>query len=160
MKLLIFIILLTLIYILFFTENCGCNEKMTNIVQESLEESEQYFQKKTKQNPFISINDNNFSKDNTAAINAQLYKESLNDIPKTIKIEKNQKGRFDINSLPQCKLSIKIDYSTNINNMINDGRKIIQDIVKPHEQKSVIADQKHDLKQLSLTKSKLNWHGV
>jgi len=44
--------------------------------------------------------------------------------------------------------------------MINDGRKIIQDIVKPHEQKSVIADQKHDLKQLSLTKSKLNWHGV
>jgi hypothetical protein len=141
-------------------EVCDCNEEMINITQESLEESESYFQKKSEENPFISIDDNNFSKDNTDAINAQFYKDSLNDIPKPIKINKNEKGRFDINSLPKCQLPIKIDYSANINNMINDGRKVLQNIVKPHEQKSVIANQNHDLKQLALAKSKLNWYGV
>jgi hypothetical protein len=140
-------------------EDCACNEKMINITQESLEESESYFEKKSKENPFISINDNNFSDDNTDAINAQFYKDSLNDIPKVIKIKKDQKGRFDINSLPKCQLPIKINYSSNINNMINDGRKVVQDMVKPNEQKSVIANQKHDLRQFALTKSKLNWYG-
>jgi len=160
MKLLIFIILITIIYVFFYMGDCGCNEKMTNITQESLEETQKYFEEKNKRNPYISIDDNNFSDDNTDAINAQLYKYSLNDIPKVVKIQKNKKGRVNINTLPKCQLPIKANYSTNTNIMINDGKKIIQDMIKPNEQKSIIANESHDLKQVAWTKSKLNWYGV
>ena len=138
---------------------CNCNEKMTNINQESLEETEAYFQRMNDQDPYISINNNNFSNDNADAINAQLYKYSLNDIPKVVKIEKNQKGRITINTLPRCKLPIKAEYSTNMNIMINNGKKIFQDMIKSEEQKSMIANERHNLRQVGWAKSRFNWHG-
>jgi hypothetical protein len=159
MKLLIFIILITIIYIVLLRQDCDCNEKMTNIVQESLQESEKYFNEKSNNDPYISISDNEFSDDNTDSINAQFYKNSINNLEELPSIKKNKSGRVNLNKLQKCTLPIKADYSANINNMVNDGKKITQDMVKSDEQKSMISNQKHDLRQISWTKSRLNWYG-
>ena len=73
--------------------------------------------------------------------------------------KKNEDARIDLEKLPECKMPMKIEFSSNINNMMNNGNQIFQDIVKPSSQKSKIGNDRNNLKQISWTKSKLNWHG-
>jgi hypothetical protein len=66
---------------------------------------------------------------------------------------------IDLEKLPECKMPMKIEFSNNINNMMNNGNQIYQDIIRPNGQRSVIGNDNFNLRQISWTKSKLNWHG-
>lgn len=61
--------------------------------------------------------------------------------------------RIEILDLPYCKKNFKIEYGSNTNFIINDGKKIYQDIIKPHEQKAFIDSEKQGLTQISWKKS-------
>ena len=160
MKILI-LLLIIIIYVLFFRE-CDCAENMVNIQQETYDETRAHFDKLNEKDMFISTDDlldidvdkEVLSLHNLEDINNFSYLED-----NQTKQYKNKSGRININKLPRCKLPIKVDYKTNINNMVNDGRKIVQDMIKPTEHKSMIGNQRHNLKQISWTKSKLNWYG-
>jgi hypothetical protein len=73
--------------------------------------------------------------------------------------KRNENARIDLEKLPECNMPMKIEFTSNINNMMNNGNQIYQDIVKPDSQKSLIGDGRYNLRQISWTKSKLNWHG-
>lgn len=159
MKILI-LLLIIIIYVLFFRE-CDCAENMVNIQQETYDETRAHFDKLTDKEMYIStddlldidIDEEVLTLHNLEDVNNFSYLEDNKN-----KQYKNKEGRININKLPKCKLPIKVDYKTNINNMVNDGRKVVQDMVKPAEHKSMIGNQRHNLKQVSWTKSKLNWH--
>ena len=160
MKILI-LLLIIIIYVLFFRE-CDCAENMANIQQETYDETRAHFDKINEKEMYIStddlldidIDEEVLTLHNLEDVNNFSYLEDNKN-----KQYKNKEGRININKLPKCKLPIKVDYKTNINNMVNDGRKVVQDMVKPAEHKSMIGNQRHNLKQVSWTKSKLNWHG-
>ena len=86
---------------------------------------------------------------------------SINDVFPNIS-KKNNNKRIDLEKLPECSIPMKMEFSSNINNMMNNGNQIYQDIVTPTStsgaQQSHIGNDTFNLKQISWTKSKLNWH--
>lgn len=84
---------------------------------------------------------------------------SINDVFPNLP-KKNNKKRIDLEKLPECSMPMKMKFSSNINNMMNNGNQIYQDIVTPTlgAQQSQIGNDNFNLKQISWTKSKLNWH--
>ena len=71
----------------------------------------------------------------------------------------NNNSRININDLPECKMDMKIQFGSNQNSLINDGKQLVQNMTNPQDQSAVIGNKKHVLKQVSWTKSNLNWHG-
>jgi hypothetical protein len=130
MKGLLIFLLIFVIYMLFFRSSCSmCNETMENTMYAS-------------NNSIPSVN-NDFS--------------SIDEVfPNPPKSNRNQ--RIDLEKLPECKMPMKIEFSSNINNMMNNGNQIYQDIIKPSGQRSMIGSDNFNLKQISWTKSKLNWY--
>ena len=84
---------------------------------------------------------------------------SINDVFSNLP-KKNNNKRIDLEKLPECSMPMKMEFSSNINNMMNNGNQIYQDIVTPTSgaQQSQIGNDNFNLKQISWTKSKLNWH--
>ena len=60
---------------------------------------------------------------------------------------------IEILDLPYCNKNFKVEYGTNTNFILNDGKKIYQDIIKPHEQQAFIDSEKQGLSQISWKKS-------
>ena len=60
---------------------------------------------------------------------------------------------IEILDLPYCNKNFKVEYGTNTNFILNDGKKIYQDIIKPHEQQAFIDSEKQGLTQISWKKS-------
>ena len=71
----------------------------------------------------------------------------------------NNKSRININDLPECKMPMKIKFGSNQNNLVNNGRQLLQNMTNPEDQSAVIGNKKHLLKQVSWSKSNLNWYG-
>ncbi len=67
--------------------------------------------------------------------------------------------RFEILDLPFCSVDFLAHYSPNSNNIINDGSKIYQDMLKPNEQKSEINNKEYGLVQVSWLKSLFMYNG-
>ena len=72
-------------------------------------------------------------------------------IPKLKLLKPGEK--IEILNLPYCKKNFKVEYGTNINYILNDGKKIYQDILKPNEQQAFIDAKKQGLTQISWRKS-------
>lgn len=72
-------------------------------------------------------------------------------IPKINLIKPGEK--VEILDLPFCKKNFKVEYGSNTNYVQNDGKKIYQDILKPHEQLAFIDSKKQGLTQISWKKS-------
>ena len=133
--------------------DCDCNENMTNIVQENYNETKTYFDN------ISTINNNKTANENIKTLHTL---RSFDDMNKFSKLEtnetyKNNDGRIEITDLPSCTIPMIADYTTNINNMINDGNTIYQVMVKPAEHVAMIGNKKQHLKQVTWTKSHLNW---
>jgi hypothetical protein len=133
MKGLLIFLLIIVIYMILFKSGCNmCNEGM--------------------ENSMFANNKN----DNDVGVNNDF--SSIDEVfPKPPQTNKNQ--RIDLEKLPECKMPMKIEFSNNINNMMNNGNQIYQDIIRPNGQRSIIGNDNLNLKQISWTKSKLNWHG-
>jgi len=72
-------------------------------------------------------------------------------IPKIPLLKKGE--RYELLDLPYCDERFRASYSSNTNNIINDGSKIYQDMTKPHEQNAQIGNKPHGLTQISWKKS-------
>jgi hypothetical protein len=72
-------------------------------------------------------------------------------IPKLKLLKSGEK--IEILDLPYCKKDFKVEYGSNINYILNDGKKIYQDILKPNEQQAFIDAKKQGLTQVSWKKS-------
>jgi hypothetical protein len=152
-------------------KDCDCNENMTNIIKNTNNESNIIYNKLPKKyinKPNINynklskkyINDSNMNEqDNIKTLHTLRSFDDMNNFTKieTNEIFKNKDGRIEITNLASCTLPMVADYTTNINNMINDGNSIYQVMVKPSKHISLIGNKKHHLKQITWTKSHLNW---
>ena len=72
---------------------------------------------------------------------------------------KNDSGKIDLEKLPKCMIPIKLDLITNYNYITNSGDQIYQDIVKPESNKAYVFNLRHNLMQVSWSKSPLQWYG-
>jgi hypothetical protein len=61
--------------------------------------------------------------------------------------------KVEILDLPYCKKNFKVEYGSNINFILNDGKKIYQDVLKPFQQIAYIGNNKQGLVQISWKKS-------
>lgn len=66
---------------------------------------------------------------------------------------------YEIMALPQCKKKFNVTYFANINYIMNEGKQIYQDMLKPLEQKAEIGLESHGLTRVSFRKSVLTWNG-
>lgn len=66
---------------------------------------------------------------------------------------------FEILDLPYCNEKFKVEYGTNTNYVLNDGKKIFQDMLKPYEQKAFIGSEEQGLTQISWKKSFFTFNG-
>lgn len=72
-------------------------------------------------------------------------------IPKIPLLKKGE--RYELLDLPFCDERFRASYASNTNNIVNDGSKIYQDMVKPYEQKAEIGNKPQGLTQISWKKS-------
>lgn len=96
-----------------------------------------------------------FSEDNNESISDILPFENINlpnvPIPKIPVLKKGE--RFELLDLPYCDERFRASYSSNTNNIVNDGSKIYQDMKKPYDQKAEIGNKPQGLTQISWKKS-------
>ena len=75
----------------------------------------------------------------------------------TVKIQKItglKKGEtYELLDLPYCGLKFRVEYTSNINYIVNDQKTIYQDMNKPWEQKATIGTEPQNLHQISWKKS-------
>lgn len=125
----VIVIVLIIIYFLFFSAPCGCEEPMENIDKQDVQ-------------PNVQAN-----------VQYTNIDEISPELPKIVN------GRVNINDLSPCQVPIKIEFAPNTNYMVNNGKQIIQDIIKP-EMQTVIIDNDNNinhLQQISWSKSNLSW---
>ena len=67
--------------------------------------------------------------------------------------------RFELLDLPFCNQKFYALYAPNTNNIVNDGSKIYQDMLKPYEQEAEIGNKKQGLTQISWKKSYFSYNG-
>jgi len=72
-------------------------------------------------------------------------------IPKLPTLKKGE--YYELLNLPYCDQKFKVEYTSNINHIINDQKQIYQDIIKPWEQNSKIGKENQNLYQISWKKS-------
>lgn len=77
-------------------------------------------------------------------------------IPKIPLLKKGEK--YELLDLPYCNERFWAYYSSNTNNIINDGSKIYQDMLKPYEQKAKIGNKQQGLTQISWKKSYFSYN--
>ncbi len=77
-------------------------------------------------------------------------------IPKIPLLKKGE--RYELLDLPFCNERFRASYSSNTNNIVNDGTKIYQNMTKPHDQKAEIGDKLQGLAQISWRKSYFNYN--
>ncbi len=77
-------------------------------------------------------------------------------IPKIPLLKKGE--RYELLDLPFCDERFRVSYSSNTNNIVNDGSKIYQNMTKPHDQKAEIGDKLQGLAQISWKKSYFNYN--
>jgi hypothetical protein len=73
------------------------------------------------------------------------------NVPKIPELKKGE--TYELLDLPYCDQRFKVEYSNNINNIVNDQKKIYQDMKKPWEQYATIGDSAQNLNQISWKKS-------
>lgn len=78
-------------------------------------------------------------------------------VPKIPLLKKGEK--FEILDLPYFDELLDISYSININNIVNDGSKIYQNIVNPHTQNAKIQNVDYGLSQILWKKSYFSYNG-
>ena len=78
-------------------------------------------------------------------------------IPKIPLLKKGEK--YELLDLPFCDERFRASYASNTNNIVNDGSKIYQDMVKPYEQKAEIGNKPQGLTQISWKKSYFSYNG-
>ncbi len=78
-------------------------------------------------------------------------------IPKLSLVQPGQ--TFELLDLPYCEEKFKVEYGSNTNNIINDNKKIFQDMTKPYEQNAYIGGEKQGLTQISWKKSFFTYNG-
>ncbi len=78
-------------------------------------------------------------------------------IPKLLLVQPGQ--TFELLDLPYCEEKFKVEYGSNTNNIINDNKKIYQDMIKPYEQNAFIGEEKQGLTQISWKKSFFTYNG-
>jgi hypothetical protein len=66
---------------------------------------------------------------------------------------------IELLDLPYCNQKFNIKYGSNTNYVLNDGKKIYQDILKPYEQQAYIGSEKQALVQISWKKSFFTFNG-
>ena len=82
----------------------------------------------------------------------------LSSIP-IINIQSLKKGEtYELLDLPYCKEKFYASYSSNTNNILNDGSKIYQDMLKPYDQRAEIANKRQGLSQISWKKSYFSYN--
>ena len=103
MKITLFLIVvfIFIIYFLFFRTPCGCEEPMENIDKQE---------------------------DVQPNVQADVQYTNINEI--SPELPKIVNGRVNINDLSPCQVPIKIEFAPNTNYMVNNGKQIIQDIIK------------------------------
>lgn len=77
-------------------------------------------------------------------------------IPKIPTLKKGE--RYELLDLPFCDERFRASYSSNSNNIVNDGAKIYQDMLKPYEQKAEIGNKPQGLTQISWKKSYFSYN--
>jgi hypothetical protein len=82
----------------------------------------------------------------------------LSNIP-IVNIQSLKKGEtYELLDLPYCNEKFFASYSSNTNNILNDGSKIYQDMLKPYDQKAEIANKRQGLTQISWKKSYFSYN--
>ena len=105
--------------------------------------------------PKILNSENFINLDNFININNQDIKKQV--IPIISELGKDKK--LEILDLPFCSIDFLAHYSPNSNNIINNGSKIYQDMLKSNEQRSQINDKDYNLVQVSWVKSLFTFNG-
>ncbi len=77
-------------------------------------------------------------------------------IPKIPILKKGE--RYELLDMPYCDERFRASYSSNTNNIVNDGSKIYQDMSKPYEQKAEIGNKPQGLTQISWKKSYFSYN--
>jgi hypothetical protein len=77
-------------------------------------------------------------------------------VPKIPLLKKGEK--YELLDLPYCNERFWASYSSNIQNIVNDGSKIYQDMQKPYEQKAEIGNKPQGLTQISWKKSYFSYN--
>ena len=65
--------------------------------------------------------------------------------------------KFNLEDLPKCKLPMVLGFTSNYNNIINNGKEVLQEIINPEEQSGMIGKKRHKLLQVSWKKSNMRW---
>jgi hypothetical protein len=101
-----------------------------------------------------------FSEDNETSITDILPFENVKipnvPIPKIPILKKGE--RYELLDMPYCDERFRASYSSNTNNIVNDGSKIYQDMTKPYEQKAEIGNKPQGLTQISWKKSYFSYN--
>jgi len=105
----------------------------------------------------LNLPDNNKKVEKMKSSIRPFENQSSNLIIPKINLLKSDE-RIEILDLPYCKKNFKVEYGTNINFILNDGKKIYQDILKPNEQQAFIDAQKQGLTQISWRKSAFTYN--
>jgi hypothetical protein len=100
----------------------------------------------------LNLSDNNQKVEKMNSTIRPFDNQSSNLIIPKLKLLKSGE-KIEILDLPYCKKDFKVEYGTNINYILNDGKKIYQDILKPNEQQAFIDAKKQGLTQVSWKKS-------
>jgi hypothetical protein len=66
--------------------------------------------------------------------------------------------KYELLDLPFCNERFWASYSSNTNNIVNDGSKIYQDMLKPQDQKAEIGNKPQGLTQISWKKSYFSYN--
>ena len=167
MKLIFIIIIIILIYYLFFNK-CDCNENFVDldtfkkmIFGEKLNTLKDNKIIKTDILPHKNQLKQLLSKKNNKLIESSniitsTFTKLLDIFPKNSLLDKN--GRLEITKNPLVCIPIKIDLTTNYNNIVNTSDIIYYDINKPEENRTLIFNIKYNLTKISWERSLLNWY--
>ncbi len=101
-----------------------------------------------------------FSEDNESSLKDILPFENVKipnvPIPKIPILKKGE--RYELLDMPFCDERFRASYSSNTNNIVNDGSKIYQDMTKPYDQKAEIGNKPQGLTQISWKKSYFSYN--
>lgn len=133
----VYLFLCTVVLLFFYLNSYNTKEKFVN--KRYLEDKPDYGKKQIKEYDYNNIYPINYFN----IVNAEIKK-----------LSPLAKGEtYELLDLPYCEQKFTVEYTNNINNIINDQKSIYQDMNKPWEQIAKIGKEIQNLYQISWKKS-------